>query len=404
VADRADGRLPAATLLRAWGCRPDEAGDDDEATGLLRKATRAGDPYRVVLRDVPAVGAATVSGGSVLPGTPEYGETPLILMTPLGRLDSAAAPDAQRLAKPLRRDRLRDALSFALGLTTGVPVAPSTASGARRNASGVGRRRSRILLVEDNSTNQIVALRLLDKFGYKADAVANGLEAVTSLRGIAYDLVLMDCEMPEMDGFEATRSIRRGDAGAARVATPIVAMTARAMRGDRERCLDAGMNDYISKPVDPTALAAALDRWLVEPADTPNDDDDDDDRRPEQALSPTAAGAAVIDRQSLVNRVMGDEALADTVLAMFLEDMPEQVCVMRSLVDSEDVEQARRQAHRIKGAAATVGCEALREVALAMEEAGAAGNAQTLTELMPRLESQFVLVQQAMAALTILNP
>jgi HPt (histidine-containing phosphotransfer) domain-containing protein len=89
---------------------------------------------------------------------------------------------------------------------------------------------------------------------------------------------------------------------------------------------------------------------------------------------------------------------------MFLEDMPEQVRVLRSLVDSGDVEQARRQAHRIKGAAATVGCEALREVAMTMEEAGVAGNAQTLTELMPRLESQFVLVQQAMAALTVLNP
>ena len=124
------------------------------------------------------------------------------------------------------------------------------------------KRRGRILVAEDNVTNQQVALAILKKLGFSADAVANGKEALASLRSIPYDLVLMDCQMPEMNGYDASACIRSLHSGVRNPQVPIVAVTAHAMKGDREKCLAAGMNDYIAKPIQPSALAATLDKWL----------------------------------------------------------------------------------------------------------------------------------------------
>ena len=134
--------------------------------------------------------------------------------------------------------------------------------GAESRNSSRAPRPGRILLAEDNVTNQLVGVTILKKLGYRVDVAANGQQAIKALKEIPYDVVLMDCQMPEMDGFEATRRIRSGDAGESRLATPIIAMTARAMQGDREECLEAGMDDYLSKPVSPKSLVTILDKWL----------------------------------------------------------------------------------------------------------------------------------------------
>jgi CheY-like chemotaxis protein len=161
----------------------------------------------------------------------------------------------------MRPTRLLDALSEALGDARATAVSDAAVASFHEGASaGVAAPTLSILVAEDNRVNQTVITRMLQKLGHRVDVAANGLEAVSALRRIAYDLVFMDCQMPEMDGFGATRAIRAGEAGTPR-RIPIVALTANAMHGDREQCLAAGMDDYIAKPVTKQTLAAALERW-----------------------------------------------------------------------------------------------------------------------------------------------
>jgi PAS domain S-box-containing protein len=233
---------------------------------------------------------------------------------------------------------------------------PSTAP---RRATPAGQK-ARILVAEDNDTNRDVALAQLRKLGYQASAAANGAKAIEAVRQGGCDLVLMDCEMPVMDGFEAARGIR-----SIHPAIPVVAMTADAMPADRDRCLREGMNDYLAKPVDIERLAEVLARWLPAPAAEQRD-------------------TAVFDEDALLRRLMGDRQLAGTVLAGFLRNVPSQLRNLRARIEEADAPGSRLQAHALKGAAATVGAESLRAMALAIEQAGAAGQLDRCDELLSR--------------------
>jgi len=206
----------------------------------------------------------------------EIGLPRLVLMTSLGHRGDARQMEeigfAAYLVKPVRQSDLFDSLSTVLARS---PVSHAAQRIVTRHVVREMRRGAvRVLLAEDNVTNQQVALGILKKLGLRADAVADGSEAIRSLETIPYGLVLMDVQMPEMDGFEATRRIRDPRSAVLHHGIPIIAMTAHAMQGDRERCLDAGMDDYVTKPISPQALAEALDRWLpredgVPPAHAP---------------------------------------------------------------------------------------------------------------------------------------
>jgi len=230
------------------------------------------------------------------------------------------------------------------------------------------RRNIRILLVEDNLTNQEVALITLKKLGYRADLATNGVEAIRLLASRSYSLVLMDCQMPEMDGFEATENIRSGRSKVLNPAVPIIAMTANAMQGDRERCLAAGMNDYIAKPVLPQEMLKKLNHWLSRASDS--------GRISVVVPLPESVGDArssqdtdIFCEEELLVRLMNDESLMRRIVKAFNSDSPSQVIELHAAIDAGDFTLARRLAHNIKGSAANIAAPALRKAAYDLETA-----------------------------------
>ena len=238
---------------------------------------------------------------------------------------------------------------------------------------------ARILLAEDNIINQQVALGILKKLGLRADAVANGAEALKAIEAVPYGLVLMDVQMPEMDGLEAARRIREAGATAAGRRLPIVAMTAHTIEGDRERCLAAGMDDYISKPVSPRALAETLGKWLI------------------RETAEFAPKAPVFNKAGMMACLMDDGALARTVAEVFLQDIPLRLAALRACLGAGDAPGAARQAHFVNDAAANVGGELLRAAALELEKAAEAGDLAGAGLRAAELEEQFGRLKRAMA-------
>jgi PAS domain S-box-containing protein len=235
----------------------------------------------------------------------------------------------------------------------------------------------RILVVEDNVVNREVLLAQLKLLGYKAVAVENGVEAVEAVTRGGFHLVLMDCQMPVMDGFEATLHIR--ELGHSDI--PIVAITADAMPADRNRCLQAGMNDYLAKPVDFQRLSAVLGRWL------PRGENGRAALPPPS--QPTERPVKVFDGDALLRRVLGDRKLAGTIVQSFLKDCPSQFKALRERIAAADGPAAGKQAHALKGAAATVSAEALAALAGAIEQAGIEGQMERCASLLSRAAKEY---------------
>ncbi len=264
VDDNETNRKLMAALLNSWGCRHASAGGGEAALKLLYEAAEQNDPFRVALLDQMMPGMDGSELGRRIKADSLLESTLMIMVTSLGRRGEAAILEqigfVGYLTKPVRQSQLYDCIALVLARAVG--NLPETGIVTRHTVAEVAHHNARILLAEDNAINQKVAQRILSKLGCKADVVANGLEAVRALELINYDLVLMDCQMPVMDGFEATAAIRDPESKVLNHKVPVVAMTANAMKGDREACLEAGMDDYLSKPVKKDELAGVLRKWL----------------------------------------------------------------------------------------------------------------------------------------------
>ena len=361
VDDYAVNRLLVVNLLNSWGCRYSEAADGREALEMLEKAEATGDPYYIALLDMlmPAMDGRALC--EKIKSNPKLAATRLVLLTSLGQRGDAEwikkAGFAGYLTKPLRQSQLHDCLAMIVGMTEGHSIPLSSELITRHKVLEAHRRNVRILLVEDNLTNQEVALITLKKLGYRADLATNGVEAIRLLTEHSYNLVLMDCQMPVMDGFEATENIRSGRSKVQNPEVPIIAMTANAMQGDRERCIAAGMNDYIAKPVQPSELLEKLSLWLAGMS------------RETPAVAPVAQLEAteVFCEAELFRRLMDDENLLRRIVAAFNSDTPSHIGELRTAVETRDYVVARRLAHNIKGSAANISAPALRQAALELE-------------------------------------
>jgi CheY-like chemotaxis protein/HPt (histidine-containing phosphotransfer) domain-containing protein len=369
---------------------------------MLREATGEGDPYRAALIDMQMPKLDGEELGRLIKADPDCGETVLVMMTSLGlRGDARRLRDvgfAAYLSKPIRQAQLHDCLALILGgEQRGEPSRPAALI-TRHTLSETSKHRARILLAEDDAANQRIALTMIRKLGYQAEVAATGRDALQALQAVPYDLVLMDCHMPDMDGFETTRRIRDPRSGVANHKVPVIAMTALAMKGDREECLRAGMNDYLSKPIKPQALADVLEKWLAREtgADQAEPHSFPPDRRLPTAGDPAAQAIPVFDEKALYDRLTGDEEMVGMIIEEFLSYMPDELRELRELVKEGKAELAGRQAHKIKGAAATVGGEILREAAEAMEQAGRDGDLEQLQGLISSLEMQFSRLAAAM--------
>jgi signal transduction histidine kinase/DNA-binding response OmpR family regulator len=262
VDDNRTNRTILERFLRSWGMRGQSFEGGRDALREMLSAGRGEDPFDVAIVDMmmPGMDGATLT--AEIRADARLRDTVVILLTSAGQSEVPVPGLDAELIKPVRPSQLFDALHSLLTRRAALATRPVAAD---QPASGHAARPSaRILVVEDNAANLKVAVRMVERLGYRADVAANGREAVSALDGVRYDAVLMDCQMPEMDGYDATRKIRMNEPAGRRV--PIIAMTAAALPRDRDRCLAAGMDDYISKPVRLHIVAAVLERWIAVPS------------------------------------------------------------------------------------------------------------------------------------------
>jgi signal transduction histidine kinase/CheY-like chemotaxis protein/HPt (histidine-containing phosphotransfer) domain-containing protein len=308
----------------------------------VRSATSGGSPFDVILLDYHMPDIDGIGFLRALRADPANAATPCIVLSSLGERPAAANELGVTawLTKPVRRIQLEQVVA----LVRGNPAqATSLVTHKRLDLRYPG---ARILLVEDNQVNRAVALRMIGKIGEQVVVAVNGREAVARAKSEQFDLILMDCQMPVMDGYQATRAIReweRGNDHPGRPRLPIIAMTANALDGDREKCLAAGMDDYIAKPIKRETLIIALDRWLATAS----------------ALDPAALGK--------LSELMGEEL--GEVIAIYLSDTPVQLEEIATGIRQRNLAVVARAAHSLKATSATVGALGLSEAAAAMEDA-----------------------------------
>ena len=373
VDDNATNRLVLTEQLRSWECRVEEAEGGSQALDKLQQAFAETSPFDIAILDMQMPEMDGEMLGKKIKGDVDLKDTVLVMLSSMGQRGDAARLReigfAAYLTKPVKQSQLYDCLATVTGTKIEKEAAPEKRLVTRHSLSDERRRQVRILLAEDNIINQQVALHILGKLGFRADAVANGQEAVKALEMIPYDLVLMDVQMPEMDGFEATQRIRNSKFEIRKV--PIIAMTAHAMKGDRERCLEAGMDDYISKPIEPDELLKKIETW----ADIRKEVPAIERKAGEQSDAPgKGQDNPPIDLDKAIERAMGDRGFLEKLLEVFLTGLPVQVEALAIALEQGDAESLQREAHTLKGAALNLSAHGVATAALRLEQIGREGN------------------------------
>ncbi len=374
VDDNATNREIVSRQARSWGMQPVAVELPSKALALIE----AGERFDVGVLDMLMPELDGIALAREIRRHRQ--ELPLLLLTSLGRLPNtrSATEFAAQLAKPLKASQLYDALMRVLAEDVTAPEPVAAGSDGKPVASSL-----RILLAEDNAVNQKVALLLLERLGYRADVAWNGLQVLEALERQPYDAVLMDVQMPELDGLDATRRICERWPPEAR--PRIIAMTANAMLEDREACLAAGMDDYVAKPIRPDALAEALRH-----------------ARPLGGTREASSGDAGINLEATALeslRELGGDDFLTQVIDEFLADAPNLLAALRRSLEQDDADELRRAAHTLKSNGATFGAEEFSELCRELEEAAKSGQLAGAPALADRIEREYARVEEALTAL-----
>jgi len=375
VDDNQTNRRILEEMLGNWGMRPATAAGAREAIELLREGQRSGDPFQLVLSDARMPEADGFWLAEQIKQDSSLGSTLIMMLSSSEGLDEVGRCEGlgihAYLLKPVKQSELFDAIVLAMGIVS--PEAEPAAEEAAARPRAV--RPLRILLAEDSLVNQKLAVGLLSREGHAVTVANHGREAVAALEAGEFDLVLMDVQMPEMDGLEATAAIRARQARSGRH-VPIIAMTAHAMKGDRERCLAAGMDDYISKPIRAAQLVATIERVLASARD-------------EGPSSPAAPEPPALDWGEALAAVGGDRALLRSVIECVLEEAPRLMDDMAKALATRDGQALRIAAHTLKGSVRCFGETRVFELAFQLETQGHRGDLTQAEPVFAALADEF---------------
>jgi two-component system, sensor histidine kinase and response regulator len=394
VSSNSTCRETLAHQLEYWGARVTHCGSGQEALRILQEIADAGGTLHFVFIDLTLADTPGLSLGRMLRETGFFPKLQMVLMVPFYRFESNADYYHQGftacLKKPIRYCDLLDTVSI---LVSGSPVHAVKQYGTLQQPTRppLHDQQEQILLAEDNLINQQVVAGILNKLGYhRLDIVGNGREALTALQKSTYDLVLMDIQMPEMDGLQAAQQIRSGEAQVQNPQIPIVALTAHAMKGDKEKYLGCGMNGYISKPIDPILLATTLEELLSPARKRLLDRKIEAEQEPQ----PHTSDPPLIDYPALVNRLLGDTELAARIFAMFVEDFPVQMKLLREVTEKGDFPAIENQAHKIKGATGNVCAQPLNGIMSNLEKAAKSHNLAEVQKLLSAAQQMQVMLAE----------
>ncbi len=389
-------RMRLTMLLPNWGLRVTTVENTHDALERLRQATNQGEPwsYSVVLADLGSIRATAMALARNLERKNQYGDARLVYL----RGEEATSQELPMGATVIPRNS-QDADLRSVLSASGVSWAshgPQAAAPVKRQVSEPSRK-TRILLVEDNPVNLMVAQRLLQVLGAECETAGNGQVALEKLDAGNYDMVLMDCQMPVLDGYAATRRWRELEQERkADHRMPIVAMTANAMAGDRQKCLDSGMDDYLAKPVTRGDLERCIERWRAASLSVP-----DTLPPPEQIAmrSPAVLNASVLDE---LREVLGSEV--DKIIAVYLEDSPRLIAQLERAAVSGDPIALRVAAHTLKSSSANVGATTLSDAARDLEHGARDGTLQKPEALVARIVTEFAQVRSALQSKLPMGP
>jgi signal transduction histidine kinase/DNA-binding response OmpR family regulator len=391
VDDHPGTREVLSDVIESWGGHPAEAESGSAALSLMRKSHKQNHPFDLVIVDWNMPGMSGEELGQRIQADPLLAGIPLILLSSIGEIDGSHLRQAgftTWLSKPARQSELYDAILNTVNKTAD-PAAATRLEPGRRTALRPG---LQILLAEDNEINQEVVDEILKASGCVCRIVNNGREAVDALASEPYDVVLMDCMMPEMDGYQASRLIREKENGSPN-RIPIIALTANAMKGDREQCINAGMDDYLSKPLDPDRTLEVIRKWTEK-----------NDGSEQPGPGPACKGPGDLqemvrfDRTALLKRCMGNRNLAEKLIEKFMDQADHDLRELSAAFANNETAGVIAMAHRIKGAAANLSMDRLSQIAGQAEARARDGRLDGMREEIQSLKTEILRIQDYFAS------